>query len=137
MAKDCDVDLTVRYRPSQLELVSLYGQALAVVFVPIMEPFGLVAIEAMASGTPVIGIKEAAVRESVIDGVTGILVDRDASQIAAAIIRLQQRKETRAEMGRQAIEHVRAHWTWERTIERYEEEVRKMLNARAHPTPAA
>jgi glycosyltransferase involved in cell wall biosynthesis len=137
MAKDCDVDLTVRYRPSQLELVSLYGQALAVVFVPIMEPFGLVAIEAMASGTPVIGIKEAAVRESVIDGVTGILVDRDASQIAAAIIRLQQHKETRAEMSRQAVEHVRAHWTWERTVERYEEEVRKMLNARAHPTPAA
>ena len=137
MAKDRDVDLTVRYRPSQLELVSLYGQALAVVFVPIMEPFGLVAIEAMASGTPVIGIKEAAVRESVIDGVTGILVDRDASQIAAAIIRLQQHKETRAEMSRQAVEHVRAHWTWERTIERYEEEVRKVLNARAHPTPAA
>ncbi len=137
MAKDRDVDLTVRYRPSQLELAGLYSQTLALVLVPIMEPFGLVAIEAMASGTPVIGIKEAAIRESVIDGVTGILVDRDADQIAAAIIQLQQHKEMRAEMSRQAIEHVRAHWTWECTVKRYEEEVRKVLNTRAHPTPAA
>jgi len=128
MAKDRDVDLTVRYRPSQLELAGLYSQTLALVLVPIMEPFGLVAIEAMASGTPVIGIKEAAIRESVIDGATGILVDRDAEQIAAAIIQLQQHKETRAEMSRQAVEHVRAHRTWECTVKRYEEEVRKVLN---------
>ena len=137
LAKDRDVDLTVRYRPSQLELASLYSQALALVFVPIMEPFGLVAIEAMASGTPVIGIKEAAIRESVIDGVTGILVDRDAGQIAAAITELQQHRERRAEMSRRAVEHVRAHWTWERTVERYEDEVWKTLNPRVHPTPAA
>jgi glycosyltransferase involved in cell wall biosynthesis len=137
LAKDRDVDLTVRYRPSQLELAGLYTQALALVFVPIMEPFGLVAIEAMASGTPVIGVKEAAIRESVIDGATGILVDRDAGQIAAAITQLQQHKGTRAEMSRQAVEHVRAHWTWECTVKRYEEEVRKVLNTRAHPTPAA
>ena len=137
LAKDRAVDLTVRYRPSQLELAGLYSQALALVFVPIMEPFGLVAIEAMASGTPVIGVKEGAIRESVIDGATGILVDRDADQIAAAITQLQQHKETRAEMSRQAVEHVRAHWTWECTVKRYEEEVRKVLNTRAHPTPAA
>ena len=137
LAKDRDVDLTVRYRPSQPELAGLYSQALAVVAVSIMEPFGLVAIEAMASGTPVIGIKEAAIRESVIDGVTGILVDRDAGQIAAAITQLQQHQERRAEMGRQAFQHVRAHWTWERTVERYEEEVRKLLDTRAHPITAA
>jgi len=133
LASDRDVELTVRYRPSQAELAGLYSQALALVFVPIMEPFGLVAIEAMASGTPVIGIKEAAIRESVIDGVTGILVERDASQIAAAITRLQQHPEIRALMSRQAVEHVRAHWTWERSVERYEDEVRKLLNSRTHP----
>lgn len=137
MAKDRDVDLTVRYRPNQIELATLYSQALALVFVPIMEPFGLVAIEAMASGTPVIGIKEGAIRESVIDGATGILVDRDAAQIAAAIIRLQQHKETRSEMSRQAVEYVRTHWTWDCTVKRYEEEVRKLLNTRPHPAPAA
>ncbi len=136
MAKDNSVDLTIKYRPSQQELACLYSQALALVLVSTMEPFGLVAIEAMASGTPVIGIKEAAIRESVIDGVTGILVDRDAGQIAAAIAELQQHRERRAEMSRRAVEHVRAHWTWERTVERYEDEVWKTLNPRVHPTPA-
>lgn len=137
LAKDRAVDLTVRYRPSELELAGLYSQALALVFVSIMEPFGLVALEAMACGTPVIGIKEAAIRESVIDGATGILVDRDAGQIAEAIMQLQQHKEMRAEMSRQAVEHVRTHWTWECTVNRYKEEVRKFLNTRAHPAPAA
>ena len=134
MAKESGVDLTITYRPSQPELANLYRRALALVFVSIMEPFGLVAIEAMASGTPVIGIKEAAVRESVIDGITGILVDRDVEQIAAAIVYLQQHKEKRNEMGRQAGEHVRAHWTWACTVKRYEEEVRKMLSTRSRPT---
>jgi glycosyltransferase involved in cell wall biosynthesis len=128
LAKDRDVDLTVRYRPSQMELAGLYSRTLALILVPIMEPFGLVAIEAMASGTPVIGIKEGAIRESVIDGATGILVDRDADQIAAAITQLQQHKEVRAEMSKQAIEHVRAHWTWECTVTRYEEGVQELLN---------
>jgi glycosyltransferase involved in cell wall biosynthesis len=137
MAKDNNVDLTIKYRPSERELAGLYSQALAVVVVSIMEPFGLVAIEAMASGTPVIGIKEGAIRESVIDGATGILVDRDAGQIAAAITQLQQHKETRAKMSRQAVEHVRAHWTWEHTVKRYEEEVQKLLNSGTHPTSAA
>jgi glycosyltransferase involved in cell wall biosynthesis len=133
MAKDYSVDLTFRYRPSQPELSRLYSQAMALVFVPIMEAFGLVALEAMAAGTPVIGVKEAGIRESVIDGVTGILVDRDASQIAAAITQLQQHKETRDEMSKRAVEHVRARWTWERTVDRYEDEVRKLLSSRGHP----
>jgi len=132
LAKNSDVDLTIKYRPSQQELATLYSQAMALVFVPIMEPFGLVAVEAMACGTPVIGVKEGGIRESVIDGVTGILVDRDASQIAAAITQLQQHKETRDEMSKRAVEHVRAQWTWERTIDRYEDEVRKLLSRQGH-----
>jgi hypothetical protein len=40
---------------------------------------------------------------------------------------------TRAGMSRQAVEQVHAHWTWERTVERHEEAVRKVLNSRALP----
>jgi glycosyltransferase involved in cell wall biosynthesis len=70
--KDKEVDVTVKYRPSQQELVSLYNQAMALVYIFLMEPFGLVALEAMACGTPVIGVRESGIRESVIDGITGI-----------------------------------------------------------------
>jgi glycosyltransferase involved in cell wall biosynthesis len=51
------------------------------------EPFGLVMIEALASGTPVIGFRRASVPEIVEDGRTGFVVD-DVVAMAAAIGRL-------------------------------------------------
>src|SRR5262249_48910007 len=53
---------------------------------PIMweEPFGLIAIEAMVTGTPVIGFARGAFREIIDDGVTGILVS-DVQEMTRAI----------------------------------------------------
>jgi len=52
------------------------GQSKAVLL-PVQweEPFGLVAIEAMACGTPVIAMRKGGLKEIVVDGVTGYLVD--------------------------------------------------------------
>jgi glycosyltransferase involved in cell wall biosynthesis len=51
------------------------------------EPFGLVMIEALASGTPVIGFRRASVPEVIEEGVTGFVVD-DVAGMAEAICRL-------------------------------------------------
>ncbi len=61
------------------------GDAMALLF-PIdwPEPFGLVMIEAMANGTPVIAFRRGAVTEIVEDGVTGFVVD-DIDEAVAAI----------------------------------------------------
>ena len=48
------------------------------------EPFGMVMIEAMACGTPVVALRRGAVPEVVVDGVTGILCD-DPAELPAAI----------------------------------------------------
>jgi glycosyltransferase involved in cell wall biosynthesis len=66
----------------------LLGRAAALLF-PIdwPEPFGLVMIEAMACGTPVIAWDNGAVREVVDDGVTGFIVD-SADAAVAAVARL-------------------------------------------------
>ena len=50
------------------------------------EPFGMVMIEAMACGTPVVALRAGAVPEVVIDGVTGLIRDRPA-ELPAAIER--------------------------------------------------
>jgi glycosyltransferase involved in cell wall biosynthesis len=74
------------------------GNARALLF-PIdwPEPFGLVMIEAMACGTPVIAFRNGSVPEVVDDGVTGFIVDdvREAAAAARRIDRLD-RAEVRA-----------------------------------------
>jgi len=51
------------------------------------EPFGMVMVEALACGTPVIAFPEGAARELVIDGRTGFLVE-DEQEMGAAVARL-------------------------------------------------
>jgi len=127
MAEAAHVSLEIRRNPSEDELVALYNKALMLVFVPIMEPFGLVALEAMACGVPVVGVREAGVRESVLHDRSGILVDRDATELARAITLLVEDPETRRRQGRQAAEYVRNQWTWEQSLDRYERQVAKLL----------
>jgi glycosyltransferase involved in cell wall biosynthesis len=93
----------------------LLGGADALLF-PIQwdEPFGLVMIEALASGTPVIGLRRASVPEVVEDGVTGFVVD-DVDAMVAAIGRLgeidravcRQRAERRFNVARMVDDYER------------------------------
>jgi glycosyltransferase involved in cell wall biosynthesis len=53
------------------------------------EPFGLVSVEAMASGTPVVGAPRGAVPEVVLDGETGFLVD-DVDSMVDAVTRVDE-----------------------------------------------
>jgi len=68
--------------------LSLFARARALLM-PIRweEPFGMVMVEAMASGTPVIAFPEGAARELVSDGITGFLVENEQA-MAEAIGRL-------------------------------------------------
>lgn len=63
-------------------LAELYMSCLALV-VPNVEEFGIAAVEAQASGRPVVGVRKGGVQETVIDGKTGLLVDgEDAASLA-------------------------------------------------------
>jgi glycosyltransferase involved in cell wall biosynthesis len=76
----------------------LLGRARALVF-PIdwPEPFGLVMIEAMLCGTPVIGFRAGSVPEIVDDGVTGFVVDDiDGAVRAVEQVRALDRRKIRA-----------------------------------------
>jgi glycosyltransferase involved in cell wall biosynthesis len=71
------------------------------------EPFGLVALEAMASGMPVVASRAGGLQEVVSDGVTGILVKpNDAAELAAGILRVLEDDELRARMEKAALKAV-------------------------------
>ena len=73
--------------PSFPMLNALYHRASAVVFAPV-EDFGIIPVEAMAAGTPVVANAVGGAAESVIDGVTGALTAVwQGSELAAAVDR--------------------------------------------------
>ncbi|MBN1678565.1 MAG: glycosyltransferase family 4 protein, partial [Candidatus Thermoplasmatota archaeon] len=118
LAASLGVLLEIRVLVGDEELVSFYNRAALVLFAPYLEPFGLVPLEAMACGTPVVAVREGGVKESVVDGETGILTERDERKFSEAASALLADKERCGAMGRRAIEVVRGFWTIEHAGQR-------------------
>jgi len=52
----------------------LIGKAIATIYIPIDEDFGMSPVESMAAGKPVIGVAEGGLLETVVHGETGVLI---------------------------------------------------------------
>jgi glycosyltransferase involved in cell wall biosynthesis len=79
--------VTVRPAVPQSELWRAMGNAAAVVCPAVWdEPFGMVAAEAQACGTPVVAFRRGALDEVILDGITGFLVAPDDLPAAAAAL---------------------------------------------------
>ncbi len=59
---------------SENRMIELLGNCIATIYIPEDEDFGMSPVESMASGKPVIGTYEGGIKETVIDGVTGVLI---------------------------------------------------------------
>ncbi len=73
-------------RVSDAELAELYSRCLALVF-PQEEDFGIVPLEAMASGRPVIAFRAGGALETVREGETGLFFDRQDAESLAETVR--------------------------------------------------
>jgi glycosyltransferase involved in cell wall biosynthesis len=63
----------------EAKLKELIGRAIATLYVPMDEDFGMSPVESMAAGKPVIGVAEGGLLETVIHGETGMLVSANLS----------------------------------------------------------
>jgi glycosyltransferase involved in cell wall biosynthesis len=71
-------------RVSAEQLPTVYARARALV-VANVEEFGIAAVEAQASGRPVLAVEAGGARETVLDGETGVLVGQQPDELAAAM----------------------------------------------------
>jgi glycosyltransferase involved in cell wall biosynthesis len=138
LAEQADVADRVRFlgRLTRRRVASLLRSAVAVVCVPWFEPFGLVALEAMACGVPVVASAVGGFTDTVVDGTTGVLVPpRNPGAVAEAVRSLLADERRRAALGAAGLVRVRARYTWPRVVDSMLEAYVRSLDARASQSP--
>lgn len=115
LADNASVPVVILGRPSTELLSELYRRAAVYIF-PAVEDFGIMPVEAMASGTPVIANQTGGAAESVVPGTTGFLVESFDSSETTALIhkaeRLNKRliREHAATFDSAVFRHEIKHW---------------------------
>jgi glycosyltransferase involved in cell wall biosynthesis len=120
LASESGVDLQLRAQVSDAEVVDLLNRAAVMLYTSRLEPFGLAALEAGACGAAVVAVAEGGVRETIQDGVNGLLVDAEPDPIARAVGTLLFDPALAEELGKNAARHVREEWSVEKSVERLE-----------------
>lgn len=126
------LDVDVKQQPPTEEKLRAYRDALATLF-PIQwpEPFGLVMVESMATGTPVVAFRNGSVPEVIEDGVTGFICN-SVDEAAEAVWRVRELDR------RKCRQRVERHFSSALNVLRHEQLYRSILagDSRRTPTPA-
>jgi glycosyltransferase involved in cell wall biosynthesis len=121
LAASLGVHFEVRPQVTDSELVDLLNRATVMLYAPRLEPFGLAPLEANACGLPVIAVAEGGVRETIVHGVNGLLVDADPNAMATAIQTLLTDSVHARVLGESAVRLVNERWSLKAAHARLEE----------------
>jgi len=104
-----------RGRVGRAELPGLLRSADVVVCVPWYEPFGIVPLEAMSCGIPVVATAVGGIVDSIVDGQCGLHVPpRRPDVLAATLSALLADAPRRAALGAAAARRARSRYSWDR-----------------------
>lgn len=115
LSRELGLSQQVRFtgQKPRAELRHYYSAANVFVSTPWYEPFGITPLEAMACGVPVVGAAVGGIKDTVLDGRTGYLVQpNDPMAVAERLALLQQRPDEARRMGREGLRRVHQHYTW-------------------------
>ncbi len=111
------------------ELHAFYNAAYVAVFPSLYEPFGIVALEAMSAGKPVIVSNVGGLSEIVEHGRNGLKVPPgDVTALANAVIELLLRPDKAEELGRNGYSDVYRKYTWDKIAESTLKVYEKVIN---------
>jgi glycosyltransferase involved in cell wall biosynthesis len=117
------------------EVPALVRDSDVVVAVPWYEPFGIVPLEAMACGRPVVGTAVGGLLDTVVPGQTGELVPpRDPDRLAAVLAALLADPDRRAAYGHAARQRAVRLYDWRRVVQQTETVYRQLCGAVDRPT---
>lgn len=88
------------------DLAKIYSESICTLCLARQEPYGLIPLESMACGTPVLAVNEGGYRETVVDGVSGFLLKREPKLFSAKINQMIDDARLVEKMGRKAREHI-------------------------------
>lgn len=102
------------------ELIKVYNRSLAILCLSRLETFGLVPLESMSCGVPVIATNVSGHRETVKHGKTGFLVDFSAKEIADTLATLIQNPSKSLAIGSFARSYIVKEWAWDKRAREFE-----------------
>lgn len=114
-------------KTSEKRLIDLYSNCTAVLYPPINEDYGLVPLEAMASGKPIIAANEGGPRDTILNNRTGMLVD-SPEEMANAMHRVAKDGELAAKLGKAGRQRVAREYSWERFFREFDRYLRYTSN---------
>lgn len=140
LARECGVDQRVTFlgRVPHTQMPELMRSCDVIACTPQYEPFGIVPLEAMACGRPVVATAVGGLKDTVRDGVTGFLVPpRHTEALAAALKKLTDDSELAAQMGREGRELISGTYSWKDIATRTAEVYRGVVAQRPGALPTA
>ena len=115
-----DANITFQENPTDVELARLYAGCCALVFPSLNEDWGIVPLEAMAHGKPVLAVNRGGPVESVVHEETGYLLEPVAAAFAGAMRRLAADPALGERLGRAGAARAR-RFSWEAFVTRLDD----------------
>lgn len=107
---------------SDAQMKKMYATCLSTIYTPKNEDFGLVPVEAAAAGKPCIGINEGGLKETIIDGGTGFLVN-NVDEMAHAMGLMLKTPGLAQSLGERARLVCSDKFSWDRFFDRFGREL--------------